>query len=204
MPRYYFHLTDGKQVLSNHKGIDLPGNAAAREDALALARDLEHGVVMPDWNWTAGSSSSWTSMDIRSTRWRSRMQTRPVKMGQHRDQKTKTDAARYGAALARIRKLRLRLSSALRAASRNQTVIQSPDYRLIYGPSAHSVPKKTSRQSSAPRCSRPRWPNASLTRQHKVSGTKNDCSKLPFQTPPLRKPSRRCGFNFADAQPIAF
>ncbi|MFZ1197692.1 MAG: hypothetical protein WAN49_19970 [Pseudolabrys sp.] len=52
MPRYYFHLTDGKQLLNNHKGIDLPGNAAAREDALALARDLEHEVVMPGWNWT--------------------------------------------------------------------------------------------------------------------------------------------------------
>jgi hypothetical protein len=48
----YFHLTDGKQVLSNHKGIDLSGNAAAREDALALARDLEHDVVMAGWNWT--------------------------------------------------------------------------------------------------------------------------------------------------------
>jgi hypothetical protein len=35
MPRYYFHLTDGKQVLDNHKGIDLPGNAAARTDAVA-------------------------------------------------------------------------------------------------------------------------------------------------------------------------
>jgi hypothetical protein len=52
MPRYYFHLTDGKQVLNNHKGIDLSGNAAAREDALALARDLKHGAVMPGWNWT--------------------------------------------------------------------------------------------------------------------------------------------------------
>jgi hypothetical protein len=52
MPRYYFHLTDGKQVLDNHKGIDLSGNAAAREDALALARDLKHGAVMPGWNWT--------------------------------------------------------------------------------------------------------------------------------------------------------
>jgi hypothetical protein len=52
MPRYYFHLTNGKQVLSNHKGIDLSGNAAAREDALALARDLEHEVVMAGWNWT--------------------------------------------------------------------------------------------------------------------------------------------------------
>ena len=52
MPRYYFHLTDGKQVLNNHKGIDLSGNAAAREDALTLARDLKHGAVMPGW-WQA-------------------------------------------------------------------------------------------------------------------------------------------------------
>ena len=29
MPRYYFHLTGGKQVLNNHNGIDLSGNAAA-------------------------------------------------------------------------------------------------------------------------------------------------------------------------------
>ena len=51
MARYYFHLTDGKQVLSNHKGVDLPGDAAAREDAAALARDLKGGAAMPNWNW---------------------------------------------------------------------------------------------------------------------------------------------------------
>ena len=51
MPRYYFHLTDGKQVLTNHKGLDLPGNAAAREDAVRLARDLKHGKAMAGWNW---------------------------------------------------------------------------------------------------------------------------------------------------------
>ena len=52
MPRYYFHLTNGKEVLNNHKGIDLPGHAAARTDALALARDLKHGAAMPGWDWT--------------------------------------------------------------------------------------------------------------------------------------------------------
>jgi len=51
MARYYFHLTDGKQVLSNHKGVDLPGDAAAREDAAALARDLKNGAALPDRNW---------------------------------------------------------------------------------------------------------------------------------------------------------
>ncbi len=51
MPRYYFHLTDGKNVLSNHQGIDLAGNAAARADALALADDLRQGVKMPGWKW---------------------------------------------------------------------------------------------------------------------------------------------------------
>jgi hypothetical protein len=52
MPRYYFHLTNGRDVLSNHKGVDLPGNAAARTDAVALARDLKGGVAMPGWEWT--------------------------------------------------------------------------------------------------------------------------------------------------------
>ena len=51
MPRYYFHLTDGKQVLGNHRGIDLAGNAAAREDAVKLAGNLKHGAVMPGFNW---------------------------------------------------------------------------------------------------------------------------------------------------------
>jgi len=51
MPRYFFHLTDGKTVLDNHQGIDLPGNAAAREDAADLARDLRHGAVMPGFQW---------------------------------------------------------------------------------------------------------------------------------------------------------
>ncbi len=52
MPRYYFHLTDGKQVLTNHKGIDLAGNAAARADAVTLARDLKHGAAMPGFDWS--------------------------------------------------------------------------------------------------------------------------------------------------------
>jgi hypothetical protein len=51
MPRYYFHLTNGKEVLTNRAGIDLPGNAAARTDAVALARDLKHGAAMPGWDW---------------------------------------------------------------------------------------------------------------------------------------------------------
>ena len=51
MPRYYFHLTNGTQVLDNHKGLDLPGDAAAREDAVVLARDLKHGAAMPGWDW---------------------------------------------------------------------------------------------------------------------------------------------------------
>jgi hypothetical protein len=51
MPRYFFQLTNGKDVLDNHKGIDLPGAAAAREGAADLARDLHHDK-MKGWNWT--------------------------------------------------------------------------------------------------------------------------------------------------------
>jgi hypothetical protein len=51
MPRYYFHLTDGKTVLDNHQGMDLAGDAAACADAAALAYDLRRGVKMPGWKW---------------------------------------------------------------------------------------------------------------------------------------------------------
>lgn len=51
MARFYFRLTDGNQTLNNHQGIDLPGRAAAREDAVALARDLRLGAVMPGFKW---------------------------------------------------------------------------------------------------------------------------------------------------------
>jgi hypothetical protein len=51
MPRLLFPLTDGKNVLSNHQGMDLPGNAAARADAVALADDLSRGEKMPGWKW---------------------------------------------------------------------------------------------------------------------------------------------------------
>jgi hypothetical protein len=46
-----FPSTNGEQILNNHHGLDLPGDAAARDDALALARDLKHGAVMQEWDW---------------------------------------------------------------------------------------------------------------------------------------------------------
>ena len=51
MPRYHFDLTDGADVLSHARGLELPGNAAAREEALALARELKDGNVMPGRAW---------------------------------------------------------------------------------------------------------------------------------------------------------
>ncbi len=51
MPRYFFHLTDDKTVLNNHRGVELAGNAAALEDARVLADDLRRGVKMPGWKW---------------------------------------------------------------------------------------------------------------------------------------------------------
>lgn len=51
MPLYYFRLTDGAQVLDNQKGIELAGDAAARDDAIAFAHDVKRGVVMKGWDW---------------------------------------------------------------------------------------------------------------------------------------------------------
>jgi hypothetical protein len=51
LPRYFMRLTNGRQVLDNHEGIDLPGAAAAREVALGVARGLRNGAAMNGWNW---------------------------------------------------------------------------------------------------------------------------------------------------------
>jgi hypothetical protein len=51
MPRYYFHLTDGKEVLKGEEGIEFPGNAAAREEALRLAQNLKEGTLAPGCSW---------------------------------------------------------------------------------------------------------------------------------------------------------
>jgi hypothetical protein len=51
MPRYYLHITDGDEVLENPKGLDLPGPAAARDEALLLARELKDGRLMPERKW---------------------------------------------------------------------------------------------------------------------------------------------------------
>lgn len=51
MPRYFFHLTDGKEDLNPHKGMDLPGNAVAREEAMVIARDLTEGKMFPGRKW---------------------------------------------------------------------------------------------------------------------------------------------------------
>ncbi len=40
MPRYFLNLTDGKQVVEDPEGLELPGEAAAREEAAVLAREL--------------------------------------------------------------------------------------------------------------------------------------------------------------------
>ena len=49
--RYFFRLTDGKDELNPHQGIDLLGNAAAREEAVRFARDIKAGKTPPGRNW---------------------------------------------------------------------------------------------------------------------------------------------------------
>jgi hypothetical protein len=45
--RYFFHLTDGTEDLNPGQGLDLLGNAAAREEAVRLARDIRRSKVLP-------------------------------------------------------------------------------------------------------------------------------------------------------------
>ena len=52
MSRYYFHLTDGDQTLDDAEGLDLAGDAAARDEARLFARDLAAGKLMKDRTWS--------------------------------------------------------------------------------------------------------------------------------------------------------
>jgi hypothetical protein len=53
MPRYFFHLTDGKKVVTEHEpeGIDCAGDAAASEEAMILARAIKYRGLMPGRDW---------------------------------------------------------------------------------------------------------------------------------------------------------
>jgi hypothetical protein len=49
MPRYFFHLTDGNRVRDDPDGLELPGEAAAREEAVLVAGDLKERLRPRDW-----------------------------------------------------------------------------------------------------------------------------------------------------------
>jgi hypothetical protein len=49
MPHYFFHLTDGSDVLDDPDGLDLPGDAAARAEAMMVAADVKTRFKPRDW-----------------------------------------------------------------------------------------------------------------------------------------------------------
>ena len=49
--RYFFRLTDGKNELNPHEGIELLGNAAAREEAVKFAHEIKTQKVLPEYKW---------------------------------------------------------------------------------------------------------------------------------------------------------
>lgn len=40
MPRFYLHIRDGNELIEDDNGVDLPDENAAREEALASAREI--------------------------------------------------------------------------------------------------------------------------------------------------------------------
>jgi len=45
MPRYFFHLSFGQRFLPDEEGVELPSRSAARNEALAVIRDLSNSEV---------------------------------------------------------------------------------------------------------------------------------------------------------------
>jgi hypothetical protein len=54
MPRYFFHLSFGQRLVPDEEGVELPNRSAAREEALAVVRELANPEV-------GGSAKRWAS-----------------------------------------------------------------------------------------------------------------------------------------------
>src|SRR5262245_8266961 len=55
MPRYFFHLSFGQRTVPDEEGVELPNRAAARDEALAVVRDLAN----PELRGNARRWASW-------------------------------------------------------------------------------------------------------------------------------------------------
>ena len=50
MPRYKFHFTDGKSIVSDDRGMNLQNDQAAIGEAYHIARDLRDSPPDEDWS----------------------------------------------------------------------------------------------------------------------------------------------------------
>ena len=51
MPRYFFHLSFGDRLLPDEEGVELPSRSAARQEALAVVRELSGSVANRWASW---------------------------------------------------------------------------------------------------------------------------------------------------------
>src|SRR5262245_26101934 len=51
MPRYFFHLSFGDRLLPDEEGIELASRSAARQEALAVVRELSGSVASRWASW---------------------------------------------------------------------------------------------------------------------------------------------------------
>jgi hypothetical protein len=54
MPRYFFHLSFGQRLVADEEGVELPNRSAARDEALAVVRELANPEV-------GGNARRWAS-----------------------------------------------------------------------------------------------------------------------------------------------
>jgi hypothetical protein len=68
MPLYYFNLSFGERMLPDEEGVELPDRTAAREEAMAVVRDLSDREVGRRWaSWfldVADEQSSFLRLPI--------------------------------------------------------------------------------------------------------------------------------------------
>src|SRR5262245_26170062 len=51
MPRYFFHLSFGDRLLPDEEGVELPSRSAARQEGMAVVRELSGSVANRWASW---------------------------------------------------------------------------------------------------------------------------------------------------------
>jgi hypothetical protein len=115
MPFYFFHLSFGDRTVPDDEGVELPNRSAAREEALAVIRDLSNPEV-------AGNPRRWASWFLQVADENGEFLRMPI--GHPALEIVTPDGQQFHAELSDVRPIRPTATVTTRRGGRSATLVQ--------------------------------------------------------------------------------